>query len=324
LDQALTNLPVRKDPNLIVGFEHREDAGVYRISDDLALIQTVDFFTPVVDDPYTFGQVAVANALSDVYAMGGRPVTCLNVVCFPAKQMGIEVLRRILEGGLSKIHEAGAVLLGGHSVDDEELKYGLSVTGFVHPDHVVTNGGAKAKDLLILTKPLGTGVIATALKGEMASEAAVTGMTESMTALNRRPSELMQEVGVNACTDVTGFGLLGHALEMVRTSEIGLVIHGARVPLLEEAEDYAAIGLVPGGTSANRDFASCRVNIEADLSPFLLDILYDPQTSGGLLIALPPKKAESLLEVLHREGWTAATIIGEAVRKPEGRIIVKE
>lgn len=284
----------------------------------------MDFFTPVVDDPHTFGQVAAANALSDVYAMGGRPLTCLNVVGFPIKQMGIELLQRILEGGFSKIHEAGAVLVGGHSVDDEELKYGLSVTGLVHPGLVVTNGGAKAQDLLVLTKPLGTGVIATALKGEMASEAAVARMTETMTALNRRPSELMQDLGANACTDVTGFGLLGHALEMARASEIGIIIHGARVPLLEEAENYASIGLVPGGTGANRDFASCAVDMEGDLSPFLVDLLYDPQTSGGLLIALPPNKAERLVELLHREGVTAATIIGEVVRKPEGRIVVRE
>lgn len=308
---------------MIAGFEHGEDAGVYRISDDLALIQTVDFFTPVVDDPYTFGQVAAVNALSDVYAMGGRPLTCLNIVCFPTKQMGIEVLQKILEGGLSKIHEAGAVLVGGHSVDDEELKYGLSVTGLVDPGHLVTNGGAKPRDLLILTKPLGTGVIATALKGEMASATAVARMTESMTTLNKRPSEIMQEVGVNACTDVTGFGLVGHALEMARASETGIIIRGAQVPLLEEAMNYASMGLVPGGTGANRDFASCGVEIDGDLSPFLLDILYDPQTSGGLLIALPPEKADKFVENLHAEGWTAAAIVGEVVEKPKGRLIVR-
>jgi len=277
-----------------------------------------------VDDPYTFGQVAAANALSDVYAMGGRPLTCLNVVGFPVRQLGIEVLQRILEGGLSKIHEAGAVLVGGHSVDDEELKYGLSVTGLVHPDHVVRNGGVKAGDLLILTKPLGTGIIATALKGGMASEAAVAQMTESMTTLNRRPSELMQEVGANGCTDITGFGLLGHTLEMARASHVGIVIHAASVPLLDEAENYAAMGLVPGGTSANRSFGECGVDIEEDTSPLLRDLLYDPQTSGGLLISLPPKKAERLVKRLHGEGSTAATIIGEAVEKPRGRVIVRQ
>jgi len=309
--------------NLIAGFEHGEDAGVYRVSEDLALIQTVDFFTPVVDDPYVFGQVAAANALSDVYAMGGRPLTCLNVVCFPTKQMEIEILGRILEGGLSKIHEADAVLVGGHSVDDEELKYGLSVTGIVHPDRVVTNGGAELQDLLVLTKPLGTGLISTALKGGMASDSAVSRMTESMTTLNRRPSELMQEVGVDACTDITGFGLLGHTLEMARASDIGIILHGTRIPLLEEAEDYARMGLVPGGTGANREFAACGVDMERELSPLLLDILYDPQTSGGLLIALPPKKAGILVEGLHREGWTEATIIGEVVGEPHGRVIVR-
>jgi len=313
-----------KDPNLIAGFDRGEDAGVYRISDDLALIQTVDFFTPVVDDPYTFGQVAATNAMSDVYAMGGRPLTCLNVVGFPIKHMEIEVLRRILEGGFSKIQEAGAVLVGGHSVDDEELKYGLSVTGVIHPDRVVSNGGALPGDVLVLTKPLGTGVIATALKGEMASEAAVTLMTEIMTTLNRRPSELMQEFGADGCTDVTGFGLLGHALEMARASRVGMVIHSERVPLLEEAKDYAAMGLVPAGTRANRDFVSCGVDMEANLSPFLVDLLYDPQTSGGLLIAIPHEKGQGLVEALHREGVSAARVIGEVVEKPEGRIIVRQ
>jgi len=323
LDQALERLPIQKDPNLIRGFEHGEDAGVYRISADLALIQTVDFFTPVVDDPYTFGQVAAANALGDVYAMGGKPLTCLNVVGFPAKRLQIEVLRGILEGGLSKIHEAGAVLVGGHSVDDEELKYGLSVTGLVHPDRVVTNAGAKPRDLLVLTKPLGTGIIATALKGSMASEKAVATMTESMTTLNQRPSELMQEIGVNACTDITGFGFLGHALEMARASGIGLTIHARKLPILEEAEHYAAMGFVSGGTGANRDFAGCRVDTMEDLSPFLLDILYDPQTSGGLLISLPPKKSERLVEILRAEGWHTAAIIGEVVEEPKGRIVVR-
>ena len=316
-------LSVREDPNIIAGFEHGEDAGVYRVSDDLALIQTVDFFTPVVDDPYTFGQVAAANALSDVYAMGGKPLTCLNVVGFPVKEMEIEVLQRILEGGLSKIHEAGAVLLGGHSVDDQELKYGLSVTGLVHPDRVVTNGGARRGDALVLTKPLGTGIIATALKGELASEAAVVRMVESMTALNRKPSELMQEVGVNACTDITGFGLMGHALEMARASNKAIIIYSGKIPTLEETENYAAMGLVPGGTGANRDFVSCSVDMEEDLSPVFLDILYDPQTSGGLLISLPRKKAENLVDKLHREGCTAATIVGEVVEEPKGRVVVK-
>jgi len=323
LDQALSRLPVQKDPNLIAGFEHGEDAGVYRISDDLALIQTVDFFTPVVDDPYTFGQVAAANALSDVYAMGGRPLTCLNVVGFPIRKMEIEVLQRILEGGLSKIHEAGAVLVGGHSVDDEELKYGLSVTGLIHPNHVVSNGGAKAGDLLVLTKPLGTGIIATALKGELASKTAVARMTESMAALNKRPSELMQEVGANGCTDITGFGLLGHTLEMARASGTGIIIHPSRIPTLEEAENYSTMGLVPGGARANRDFASCRADIEADISPYLFDIFYDPQTSGGLLISLPPKKARTLVKMLHSEGWKAATTVGEVVEEPKGRVVIK-
>ena len=287
------------------------------------MIQTVDFFTPVVDDPYTFGQVAAANALSDVYAMGGRPLTCLNIVGFPVRQMEIDVLRRILQGGLAKIHEAGAVLVGGHSVDDEELKYGLSVTGTVHPDRVVMNNGARPGDALVLTKPLGTGIIATALKGGLASEPAVAGMVESMAALNQRPSELMQELGPHACTDITGFGLLGHALEIARASSVGMIIHARHVPILEGALDYAAMGLVPGGSRANRDFASCRVDVHGEVSPVLLDILYDAQTSGGLLISLPPGKAERLLKKLHKEGWTASAIIGAVVGEPKSRIVVK-
>ena len=296
---------------------------MYRISEGLALVQTVDFFTPVVDDPYTFGQVAAANAFSDIYAMGGDPLTCLNIVGFPIKRWDIGILRRILEGGLSKIHEAGAVLVGGHSVDDEELKYGLSVTGLIHPDRVVTNGGAKPQDRLILTKPLGTGIIATALKGGMASEGAVARITESMTALNKSPSKLMRKIGSNACTDITGFGLLGHALEMAAASNIGMIIDSSKVPLFAEAEGYAGKGLVPGGTRSNREFFSCKVDVKGQLSPVLLDILWDPQTSGGLLISLPPERAENLVEKLHRKGWGTAAIIGEVVAGPVGRIIVQ-
>ena len=207
-----------------MGIERAEDAGVYKLTDELAIIQTMDFFTPIVDDPYTFGQIAVANALSDVYAMGGSALTAMNIVCFPEKTMDMSILKEILAGGLDKMHEAGVLLVGGHSVEDQELKYGLSVTGIIHPAKVVLNTGAEVGDVLILTKPLGTGIISTAIKGEVAGEEAVAKITRSMSALNRRASELMQEVGVHACTDVTGFGLLGHAAEMIEGTDVGMVI----------------------------------------------------------------------------------------------------
>jgi len=303
--------------------EHAEDAGVYKLRDDLAIIQTVDFFTPIVDDPYTFGQIAVVNALSDVYAKGGRPLTAMNIVCFPVKTMDMSILREILTGGLDKMREAGVVLVGGHSVEDAELKYGLSVTGVIHPNRVVLNQGAKAGDKLILTKPLGTGIISTALKGGEASEQAVTKSVGNMTTLNKKASELMLTVDVHACTDVTGFGLLGHACEMIEDTNVGMIIHSDKVPCFPEAKEYAEMGMVPGGTARNRDFRIKMVEIDKNVSRVMVDILFDPQTSGGLLMSVPTADAEPLVKRMRRAGIKSASIIGEAVAKPKGRIAVK-
>jgi selenide,water dikinase len=311
------------DPNLIVGMERAEDAGVYKLSDDLAIIQTVDFFTPIVDDPYMFGQIAAANALSDVYAMGGKPLTAMNIVCFPIKTMDISILREILKGGVEKMKEAGVTLVGGHSIEDPELKYGLSVTGTIHPSKVLTNVGAKAGDRLILTKPLGTGIINTAIKGGMATEDSIEMVTKCMAGLNKRASEIMQEVRVNACTDVTGFGLLGHAFEMIEGTGKGLVINASDVPILPEAVSFAEMGLVPGGTYRNREFRINQVDIDSALSPYLIDILFDPQTSGGLLIAVSEEKAEELVKRLRKEGIEDAAIIGEVMGDSEERILVR-
>ena len=300
-----------------------EDAGVYRLSDDLAIIQTVDFFTPIVDDPYMFGQIAAANALSDVYAMGGKPLTAMNIVCFPIKTIDISILREILKGGLEKMNEGGVTLVGGHSVEDSELKYGLSVTGTIHPSKVVTNVGAEAGDRLILTKPLGTGIVNTAIKGRMASKDSIDMVTKCMAGLNKRASEIMQEMEVNACTDVTGFGLLGHAFEMIDGTGNGIIINASNVPILPEAVSFAEMGMVPGGTYRNREFRIGRLDLNPELSIYITDVFFDPQTSGGLLIAIPEKKAHELEKRLKQEGIQDAAIIGEVFDDPKERIFVR-
>lgn len=319
----MCDLPLIADPNLLTGMEKCEDAGVYKLNDELAIIQTLDFVTPIVDDPYAFGQVAAANALSDVYAMGGRPLTAMNIVCFPVKTMDISVLKQILAGGLDKIREAGVVLVGGHSVDDQELKYGLSVTGTIHPARVVLNSGARAGDKLILTKPLGTGIINTAAKGGAAGKEVIDRAVRCMSTLNRTASELMMKAGVNACTDVTGFGLLGHACEMIEGANVGMVFYSTAVPLFPEVRGFAVMGLVPGGTYRNKEFRSHMVEVAGDIPDDLLLILFDAQTSGGLLISIPPTRAERLLQGLHGGGAAEAAIIGEVVAEPKGRIVVR-
>jgi len=316
-------LPLISDPNLIVGMERAEDAGVYKLSDDLAIIETLDFFTPVVDDPYIFGQVAAANALSDVYAMGGKPLTAMNIVCFPVKTMDISVLKQILAGGLNKLHEAEVTLVGGHSVEDNELKYGLSVTGVIHPAKVILNTGSRVGDKLLLTKPLGTGIINTGLKGNMADEKAVAKAIKLMVTLNRKASELMVEAGAHACTDVTGFGLLGHACEMVECTDVGMVIHSDMVPFIPEAKELAEMGMMPGGLHRNRDFRIDMVEIDPNVPKYMVDIMFDPQTSGGLLITASPEKAQPLLEKMRQEGIEDAAIIGEIVSEPDGIVTVK-
>jgi selenide,water dikinase len=303
--------------------ERVEDAGVYKLTDELAIIQTVDFFTPIVDDPFTFGQIAAANSLSDVYAMGGKPLTAMNIVCFPIQTMDVSILREILLGGLEKMREADVVLVGGHSVDDQELKYGLSVTGTIHPQKILRKEGSKPGDRLILTKPLGTGIISTAVKAEMASKEAANLISKSMSTLNRKASEVMQEIGANACTDITGFGLLGHAAEMIENTDVGMVIYAKAVPVFPEAEELAAMGMIPGGLYRNRDFRKSIVEFKPDVSQFRMDIVFDPQTSGGLLLSVSEDKAQDVLERLHQAGITKAAIIGEVVANPKGRIIVE-
>jgi selenide,water dikinase len=308
------------DPNLLVGRETSDDAGVYRLSADVALIQTVDFFTPIVNDPYAFGQIAAANALSDVYAMGGRPLTAMNIVCFPLKQLDKSILRDILRGGIDKVHEAGASLVGGHSVDDVELKYGLAVTGIVAPDKVVTNAGAQPGDAMILTKPIGTGVLATAIKAGLVTEAAAQRATTVMATLNKAAAEVMALYPVHACTDITGFGLLGHALEVAVASRVKLLIDTLRVPLLPEVLELAGMGLIPAGSFANRNFCARSVRQAAAVDALHLDLMADAQTSGGLLIFAAQRYAGDLLADLKQHGVTDAAIIGEVVEAREAGI----
>ena len=309
-------------PDLLVGMENPDDAGVYRINDDLALILTLDFFTPVVDEPYLFGQIAVANALSDVYAMGGRPVLAMNIICFP-QDGDISILKDILKGGFDKMSEAGVLLIGGHSVDDREIKYGLSVTGTVHPRKILANRGSRPGDRLVLTKPLGTGIVATAVKADMASRQAQEKVIRSMNTLNRVPAEIMEGFAVHACTDITGFGLLGHACEMIENTAAGMVVYASRVPVFEEALEYAGMGLIPGGAYRNEKFRQTLVDTEGEIDDDRMKLMFDPQTSGGLLISLEAGEAEKLLAELHAHGIAEAAIIGEITEEHPGRIVIK-
>ena len=318
----MKSLTFRPHPDLLVGLEAADDAGVYRLTPELALIQTVDFFTPIVNDPYQFGQIAAANALSDVYAMGGRPLTALNIACFPLKEQSPEVLKAILQGGLDKVHEAGAFLVGGHSVEDQELKYGLAVTGVVHPEKIWTKAGAKVGDRLILTKPLGTGIIATALKGRLASPEAEAAAIRVMSALNRAAAEALEGLEVHAVTDITGFGLLGHGMEMAKASGVELTIYAGRVPILQWAREYAEMGLVPAGSHANRRFCEKHLSVAPGVSQVEVDLLSDAQTSGGLFIAIAPASADLLMERLQASGVSEAAMIGEVSAAGAGKIRV--
>jgi selenide,water dikinase len=308
---------------LIVGIENADDAGVYKLRDDLAIIQTLDFFTPIVDDPYTFGQISVTNSLSDVYAMGGKPLTAMNIICFPINKMEISILREILLGGLDKMREAGVLLVGGHSVEDDELKYGISVTGSIHPDKVLLNRGARTGDALILTKPLGTGIINTALKGNVAGKDLVDKSIQCMAGLNKKAADLMTECSnIHACTDVTGFGLLGHASEMIEGSDVGMVIQSSSVPIFREIQEFVEMGIIPGGLNRNRKFRMNMIEAGPGCPEWIVDVLFDPQTSGGLLISLPSKEAEALVKRMNDEGIKDAAIIGEVVPEPKGKILV--
>jgi selenide,water dikinase len=323
LDKALCGLKLPQNPNVLVGLDGADDAGVYRVSDDLAIIQTVDFFTPIVDDPFWFGQIAAANALSDVYAMGGEPKTAMNLVAFPSDRMDISILRAILEGGLKKMEEADVVLLGGHSVQDKELKYGLSVTGFVHPDRVVLNTGLKPGDQLILTKPIGTGIINTAIKRGIASREAIESITRLMTTLNRDAGSVMKKYPVSACTDITGFGLLGHLAEMLSKTSIGIRLESKAVPLVPEVIEFARGGFIPGGAFKNKAFRSSLLTPAPHIDSLLIDILFDPQTSGGLLMGVGKDRAGDLLKDLKDAGVSGSAIIGEVVSEPTGRIVIE-
>jgi selenide, water dikinase len=300
-----------------------DNGGVYKLTDDIAIIQSVDFFTPVVDDPYNFGQIAVVNALSDIYTMGAKPLTAMNIVGFPIGSMDISILQKILQGGASKLVEAGVILLGGHSIDDNELKYGLSVTGVIHPDKLLTNSGACPGDKVVLTKALGTGIISTALKQGKANTETVAKMTKSMLTLNRKASEVMQEVGVHACTDITGFGFVGHTSSLLQNSGFGLNLDLAALPIFPDAIEFAKQGIGPGGLQNNKAFYASRLKAGENVPGYMQDILFDPQTSGGLLMAVAPEKAERLLNRLKLAGVDSSAIIGEIVSGPAGVITVK-
>lgn len=319
----MPHLPVQKDENLLVGTEYPDDAAVYRMAPDLAIIQTVDFFPPVVDDPYRYGQIAAANALSDVYAMGGRPITAMNIVCFPCKKLGSDILVEILKGGADKVREAGALLVGGHTINDEEPKYGLSVTGVVDPDKIWTKGGAEPSDLLILTKPLGSGIITTAHKGDMVSETQLEEAVNWMATLNKEAAEAAQELGIKACTDITGFGLLGHTFEMVRDSGVSIKYFVERLPVMEGVMELAEQGLIPGGTQVNKTYLQDKVAFKGEIDEIWMDIMCDPQTSGGLLMAVKKDKAAEMLKRLHVRGLTRAAVVGEVFADAKGSVILE-
>ena len=315
LDSVLGKLARQHDPNVLVGFDTADDAGVYQLTPDVALVQTVDFFTPIVDDPYTFGQIAATNSLSDVYAMGGRPLSALTMVCFP-ENGDVNVLEQMLAGGLSKMVEANCTVIGGHSIRDEEIKLGYSVTGTVHPGLVLTNSGAKPGDRLIFTKAIGTGVISTAIKRGHAKEAWVRAAVKAMTTLNKVAAEVVTSGGfeVHAMTDVTGFGLIGHVREVARGSGVSVRLFASKVPLLEGALECVRAGDIPGGLKANRNFAEGCVEYADDVPEAVRTLLHDPQTAGGLLISVGEKDAKRLAEALQDAGTEGVTI-GEASKK---------
>ena len=315
----MCGLRIPQDENVLLGLTSPDDAGIYKISEDLALIQTVDFFTPIVDDPYDFGRIAVTNALSDVYAMGGVPKTALNLVAFPSPEMDLSILRSILEGGISKMEEAGVSLVGGHTIKDDELKYGIAVTGFVNPKRFYSKHGLKPGDVLILTKPIGTGVLSTALKKNMVGEDSVKAMTESMLKLNKNAMEASIGLDVHACTDITGFGLLGHIAEMIEGLDVGIIIQFSNVPLLPGALEAAGAGLVPGGTKSNMEFRKNMVIKEDHIKNEEMIILFDAQTSGGLLFGMPESEAEKYIKNAENLGENA-WVIGMATSDHPGKM----
>ncbi|KML40791.1 segregation protein B [Cytobacillus firmus] len=309
------------DPNLLVGLDTSDDAGVYKINDETALVQTLDFFTPIVDDPYMFGQIAAANSLSDIYAMGGKPITVMNIVGFPISKLDKGILADILAGASDKVKESGAVLVGGHSIDDQEPKFGLSVTGTVHPERVRTNAGAKPGDKLILTKPIGVGILTQAIKRDMLDQEGIDRVMEVMAALNKEAAEAMDNYQVNACTDITGFGLLGHAMEIAEGSGTGITIESTAVPVLPKTRELAEQNIIPGGSKKNHKWLSGRIQYE-NIDDVDQVILCDAITSGGLLITVPESEAEPLLNDLKEKGVEWASIIGTVTDQNPGRITV--
>jgi len=303
-----------RDPNLLVGFDMSDDAGVYRISEDMALVQTVDFFTPIVDDPFMYGQIAAANSLSDIYAMGGKPMTALSIACFSCA-LDPRILAEILKGGENKIKESGTLLIGGHTVSDNEIKYGLAVTGTVHPSKVVTNAGARPGDILILTKAIGTGILTTAFKFDMVGEDELAEAVASMATLNKAASEAMQKIGVNACTDITGFGLLGHAIELASASGVLLNIDCSNVPLMKNVLRLIEEEAIPGGAFANKRYFKDRISFSEEIHEKYRIAFFDPQTSGGLLISVPEDRSDDLLRELQSAGVEIAAIIGTVCEK---------
>ncbi|MEG0720880.1 MAG: selenide, water dikinase SelD, partial [Lachnospiraceae bacterium] len=309
LAQVLGKLPKFHDDNLLVGIETSDDAAIYKITDEIALIQTVDFFTPIVDDPYTFGQIAAANSLSDVYAMGGEPKIALNIVGFP-NCLSPEILGDILAGGADKVKEAGAILVGGHSVQDDEPKYGLCVSGFVHPKKIFKNYGCQPGDVLILTKQIGNGIVNTAIKADMASESAIQEAVTVMSSLNKNAKEVIEHYEITACTDITGFGLLGHCVEMASASEVTFELKVHDIPYFEEAPAYAKMGLVPAGAYKNRGYSEAEVD-QGGVEEYFMDLLYDPQTSGGLLVSVAPEYVDAMMKDFEEKGMdTKVAIIG--------------
>jgi selenide,water dikinase len=316
-------LPKTDDPALLVGSDTLDDAAIYRLTDDLALVQTVDFFTPVVDDPYDFGRIAAANAFSDVYAMGGRPLTAMNIVGFPSGVLPLEYLGRILAGGAESARLAGATIVGGHTIDDPEPKYGLAVTGVIRPGTELTNAAVRPGDSLILTKPLGTGIIATAIKQQEASPVAIAAVIESMSTLNREASEVARVHGLRAATDITGFGLLGHLSEMCRASSVSFEVWFDRLPLLPDVVGLIRRGIVPGGTKRNLEYVRPWVSFEPSVEEWQRLIAADAQTSGGLLLAVPAAKVDAVLADLEANHSLAAALIGRALPKTAPMMTVK-
>ena len=310
----MQKLEVKSNSNVLVGLDKPDDAGVYKLDSNTALIQTLDFLTPVTDCPYEFGQIAAANSLSDVYAMGGVPITAMNIVCFP-KEYEKNILIETLKGGQDKVNQAKAVLIGGHSVDDEEFKYGLSITGIVHPDKVLTNAKACQNDLIILTKPLGTGIISTAIKARIAKEHNIKEVVLSMSTLNKIPSETIKDFEINACTDVTGFGLVGHLLEIAKNSKKQISLFVQKIPMFKNAQEFAQMGMVPAGTYRNLEFCKPYINIDKNIDRSIIDLIFDPQTSGGLLICLNKKDADLCVQKIRDNGakaWIIAEVGGNS------------